>query len=169
MNERKKGFTLTETIVFTAIIATVLLLLVSTSVSTTRQSYISAHKIYATHYAEELGEWLRIQKDLSWQDFYSKSQANLATGPTVYCVNGTILLDTILADMGSYLTDPILDCVFDGINDGLDSTPQIFKRTVSFEEQSDNTKSVKANIIVEWKEAGGAPYSVQTQAIYAPR
>ncbi len=165
-----EAFTLIEVVIFIAISSIILISIVSLSVNITRQTNTSHHKLYATRYADELAEWLRIQKEISWQDFYTKSQA---TVDRKFCVNDAIALMSGLNLLEPY-TSPE-DCPYTGIvhSDPAPtptiSAPRIFKRYIVFDEQTSNTKSVKGTIRVEWREAGIAPYSVQIETLFAPR
>ncbi|MBP6994175.1 prepilin-type N-terminal cleavage/methylation domain-containing protein [Candidatus Woesebacteria bacterium] len=161
-SDRTQGFTLIEVVVFVAIASIIFVTIVSFSINVIRQSLISQHKLYATRYADELAEWLRVQKELSWQDFYTKSQAP-PTPNKVYCANDQLGLTT---DLNSGLA--IGDCVdYDGIRSSLE--PQIYKRSIAFSAQPDNQKSVKGTVLVEWQEANGTLYSVQVETLFAPR
>lgn len=160
----QKAFTLIEVIVFTAIASFIFVVLVTLSVTIMRQSSISVHKVYATHYANELAEWLRVQKELNWQSFYTKSQERILPGNTVFCVNDRIELSDNLLALGSGAVTPT--CGYTGIGT---TPPNIFKRTVTFQEETNNNNGVLATIRVEWKESGGVVYFAQTQTLYAPR
>jgi len=156
-----QGFTLIEVVIFIAIASVIFIAIVSLSVGVVQQTQSSKHKLYASRYADELAQWLRVQKDLSWQDFYVASQQ----GSHNYCVNQHIALDL---DLVTLLVpyDPDI-CVHNGIINGYG--PSRFKRTVYFDEQTDNTKSVKATITVSWVERGSQVESVQLETLFAPR
>lgn len=156
------GFTLIEVVVFIAIASVILVTIVSFSINVIRQSLISQHKLYATRYADEFAEWLRIQKELSWQDFYTKSQA-VPSPDTVYCANDQL---SLTSDLNSALVPN--DCVdYDGIR--LSPESHIYKRSVTFQFQPNNQKSVKGTVRVEWREANDTPYFVQIETLFAPR
>ncbi len=156
-----KGLSLIEVVVFIAISSVILVVIVSLSINVTRQTYISHHKLYATRYADEFAEWLRIQKELSWQTFYDMSQ----TGTRSYCMNNEITLQSALTSMSS---GPCT--VYDGIRTVVsDTEPEIYEREVTFAEQPENTKSVMATIIVKWREANNSLYSTQLETFFAPR
>ena len=161
----RQAFTLIEVVIFIAISSVILISIVSLSVNIMRQMNSSHHKLYATRYADELAEWLRVQKELSWQDFYIKSQTTI---DRTYCVNDAIALTSGLDILVPYsLPD---DCPYAGVvYPGTDPAPRIFKRSIAFDAQDDNTRSVKATIRVEWREANNTPYSVQIETLFAPR
>jgi len=159
------AFTLIEVVIFIAISSVILIAMISLSVNITRQSIISRHKVYATHYADELAQWLRIQKDIGWQNFYTYSQSSPSTQ---FCVNDIITLDSDLTLMSSMTS--LADCPYGGIGTtATEPGPKIFRRYVEFPVQTDNTKSVKGTIRVEWLEAGNALYDVQIETLFAPR
>jgi type II secretory pathway pseudopilin PulG len=160
---RNKAFTLIEVVIFIAISSIILITIVSLSISIIRQTTTSHHKLYAARYADELAEWLRIQKEISWQDFYTMSQFS-SPNDTVYCINSEILLSS---DLTSSLQSG--DCPqYDGITNP-NPGPKIFKRTITFQPQPDNKKSVKGTIRVEWQEANNTLYFVQVETLFAPR
>lgn len=155
------GFTLIEVVIFIAISSIIFIAIVSLSVSVVQQTQSSIHTLYAARYTDELAQWLRVQKEMSWQDFYVVSQQATRT----YCVNNHISLD---ADLVSALTPYVADtCTFQGIIDGYG--PSRFRRTVYFDSQPDNTKSVKATIAVSWMDRGSDPETVELETLYAPR
>lgn len=162
---RKQAFTLIEVVIFIAISSIILITIVSLSISVIRQTTTSHHKLYAARYADELAEWLRIQKEISWQDFYTVAQFRYPSN-TVYCINNDI---TLASDLISALQSN--DCPeYNGIflpNSG----PKIYKRTITFQPQPvlDNKKSVKGTVRVEWREANDTPYFVQVETLFAPR
>lgn len=167
----KSGFTLIEVMVFTVIITIIIVSLISTSIAMSRQTQVTIHKAYATRYADELAEWLRIQKELSWQTFYARSQ-NIPTAPSsprTFCVNGDIALTSTLdTALLNYNTSNLATCSYNGPT----SAPierRIFRRTVTFDTQSSNTQGVKATINVEWLEIGNTVNRVRVQTYFAPR
>lgn len=161
--KHQSAFTLIEVVIFIAISSILLVAIVSLSINIMRQTSVSQHKLYASRYADELAEWLRIQKEISWQDFFSAVQT-LPGASKTYCVNDDIGLTSDLITMlaGG-------DCVSaDGIR-APNPGPKVYKRTVTFPEQSDSTVSLKGTIRVEWREANNAEYEVQIETLFAPR
>lgn len=65
----KKAFTLIEVLIFVSILSFVFVALAAYSTAYLRQVQLNEHKILATHYAEELMEWLHDQKDQDWNAF----------------------------------------------------------------------------------------------------
>lgn len=163
-----EAFTLIEVVIFIAVSSIILISIVSLSVNITRQTNTSHHKLYATRYADELAEWLRIQKEMSWQDFYTTSQMS---AQRTYCVNAPITLESRLDLLVPFDPDNATNtCPYTGITyQDTNPAPKIFKRYIVFDEQTSNTKSVKGTIRVDWREAGNAPYSVQIETLFAPR
>ena len=162
---RNQAFTLIEVVIFIAISSIILITIVSLSISVIRQTTTSHHKLYAARYADELAEWLRIQKEISWQDFYTVTQFHYPSN-TVYCVNSDI---TLTSDLISLLQSG--HCPdYNGISLP-NSGPKIYKRTITFQPQPvrDNKKSVKGTVRVEWREANDTPYFVQVETLFAPR
>lgn len=114
INKHNTGFTLLETIIFIFMISLIFVSLVYASALSTRNNRRTSQKIIATHYAEELREWLRGQKESDWPGFLSKASAggitycfnsNLSTWPAasscslVYSLNNNYLRETTLISL----------------------------------------------------------------------
>lgn len=176
------GMSIIETLIFIAIISIVLVSLTGITASMTRQMRINYNKIYATHYAEELADWLRVQKDVvGWSAFYVRATGLTGSnpGPTTitreYCVNAPIVLNStftgLLNTVGACPASPL------GITD-TSTAPKIYKRSVLFSQvcsttplpalPCSNARGVRAKISVKWIEAGGKEFSVEINTIYAP-
>lgn len=126
----KQGFSLIEVLVFTSILALVFVTISAVVSSSLAILKVQEHKILATHYAEELLNWLQAKKEEDWNVFASKSN-NTVT----YCFNNPI------DDWPSPGSCPV--------NSFLDS---IFKREVLI--GGDYTKK-NITITVKWLEANG--------------
>lgn len=161
-----QGMSIVEVLIFIVILTVVLVSLISITTSVIRQSRANYNKTYATHHAQQLAEWIRIQKDvLGWNDFYSRILSSPGI-TTVWCVNNEIQLTSVL--------DTLLDqndttnCNFQGI---VNVSPSIFNRTVTFSQNAGartSNDSVKATIRVEWNESGNQVNFVETSTVYAP-
>jgi len=75
----KNGFSLVEVLVFVSILSIFFVFASAVTVSSLRDMKFNEHKIMATHYSEELVEWLRAEKEDDWNVFIS----HLGT----YCFN----------------------------------------------------------------------------------
>ncbi len=154
---------LVEVLIFIVILTIVLVSLIGITTSVIRQSRTNYSKTFATHHAQQLAEWLRIQKDVvGWNQFYS----TVMTAPANFCVNDEIRLDSVLGDLLS--ENNTANCDGTGIN-GV--SPQIYNRTVAFtQEPGANTSndSMEVVIRVEWQEAGNQLNFVETSTVYAP-
>lgn len=161
-NVRKRGFSLFEVLIFIVISSFLLVSMVSYRVATIRASRSGYYKIYATRYAEELAEWLRIQKEQDWATFYTKAGGGAAA--IVYCANGSIDLNSTL-DVALTLVNAS-NCNYDGITSASGTTrPKIFRRTVTFTTSS-NQLPVQAAILVEWQEGPNQIFSVPINTTY---
>lgn len=80
----KKGFTLLEVLIFVTLLTIVFVGLAYLATYSIKNTIVSQHKVLATHYGEELQEWLRGEKEAGWEPFVGK-----AGNPTalIYCVN----------------------------------------------------------------------------------
>lgn len=176
--ERKGGMSIIETLIFIAIISIVLVTLTGITASMMRQMRINYNKIYATHYAEELADWLRVQKDVvGWSAFYLRATglATSQTSPALltrsFCVNSPITLTSTYAGLlpaaGTCPASPL------GITDAT-TAPKIYKRSVEFSQTCSvaspcsNARGIRAKIVVQWIEAGGTNFQVEINTIYAP-
>lgn len=65
----KKGFTLIEVIIFITLISLVFITSSYIIAASIRNSNTNIHKILATHYGEELLEWLKGEKETNWENF----------------------------------------------------------------------------------------------------
>ncbi len=141
LNKRrqKTGFTLIEVILFVSLISVVFVTFASLSTVQLRSSRINEHKIIATHYAEELREWLRGEKEENWNTF-------IATRMDTWCFNSE--------PISSWGTLGI--CGYD-----LDNR---YKRTVVLEAGENNTQ-VTADIVVSWME-GQNSYQVPIAGVF---
>ncbi len=169
-----------ETLIFVAIIGVVLITLAGITATLLRQMRTNINKIYATHYAEELADWLRVQKDVvGWNAFYLRATNNNSsvTSGTLtrsFCVNAPISLVSTLVTLLPTNPAPALCAAYSGVTD-LTTAPKIFKRSVTFTQDGcavatpcNNARGVKARVLVEWLEAGGTRYQVDINTIYAP-
>lgn len=157
----KSGMTIVEVLIFITILSVVLVSLSAVTASVIRQSKANYNKTYATHYAEELAEWIRVQRDVvGWNSFHAKAIPVEIPAITskVYCANGPITLTSTIA----LLTNTT--CPKGSLS------PAIFSRTVTFSQVArDNTASVKATIRVSWLEPGNAEYFSEVSTVYAPQ
>ncbi|MCX7881306.1 MAG: hypothetical protein N2482_02205 [Patescibacteria group bacterium] len=137
----KKSFTLIEVLVFVTILTMVFITAISLTVVSLRNIKVNEHKILATHYGEELLEWLRGEKEIDWNTFISR------TASADFCFNN-------------------LNWDFDGsCNYSLCS---IFKRTASFTNISSGgyVYQVNISIIVEWQDLGNT-YQVPINTVFS--
>ncbi len=159
-----RGFSLFEVLIFITISGFLLVSMVSYRVATIRQSRSGYYKIYATRYAEEFAEWLRVQKELGWTDFYNKATNTGTATTTTYCANGTINLDSTLNGVMTAVTAS--NCGYDGITSATpNGRPKIFRRTVTFT-NSDTALPIQAAILVEWQEGPNQIFSVPINTTY---
>lgn len=133
MYTSKDGFTILEVLLFTTLISLVFVAIAYLATFSLVSSRLSTHKVVATHFAEELEEWLRGEKEVDWNTFAAKAN----TEGLLYCVNA------IPADI-SVLTSGT-GC---GSTYGL---APIYKREVTLKKNEDGTQVV-VTVRVEWKE-----------------
>ena len=73
MSVNRRGFTLIEVLVFTAIVSIFYVVAAAVSAYSLGVMKTNENKVYATHYADEVNEWLRNQKESDWTTFSAKS------------------------------------------------------------------------------------------------
>lgn len=128
---KKSGFSLIEVLVFISILILFFVTAAAVVTVSIRNMKINEHKIIATHYAEELLEWLRNYKDEDWTRF------NLKVGK--YCFNGD-----------NYTWPSTGECTSFG------GEPQIFKREVDISALANAKKDT--TVVVRWDDAGREYY-----------
>lgn len=134
MKKENSGFTLLEILLFVTLISLVFIAVSYLSTYSLKTTRVAQQKIIATHFVEELQEWLRGQKEVDWGSFLAK-----AGNPTglIYCVN------SMPADLSGLTSGS--GC---GSTYGLGT---IYKREVTLTKNLTDTQ-VTISIIVTWKE-----------------
>jgi type II secretory pathway pseudopilin PulG len=169
------GMTLVEMLVFVAIISVALITLLGISITMTRQMRTNYNKIYATHYADDALEWMRVQKNVvGWQTFYetvaivaSQTEPNISR---VFCANSPLTSSTEFDD---YFATPAECDEYSGVTD-VSNSPKIFKRQIAVEQvcsevlPCDSSRALNVSVEVSWTDAGGKIYNVETNTVYAP-
>lgn len=122
------GFTLVEIVVFILFITVLFVSIVSVYVKFLFTSNYNENKTIASHYAEELSEWLMFQRDISWDSIKNLNG--------VYCFNDMELKIPISGQCGSFSL-------------GEDKKANYFKREVNFIKRT-STDYIEAIIKVSW-------------------
>jgi len=149
--KKQQAFSLIEVLVFVSILSMFFVLAAAVVTFSLRDMKINEHKIIATQYADELMEWLRSQKEVDWETFYTKADIN----GLVYCFNEQVTSVTNITDLISG------DCgaVYDGIEG---QSPEIFKREATL--TTEGLDQVNVLVEVEWKELGNS-YKVPIKSV----
>lgn len=182
------GFSIIEILVFVAIISFLFIALTATVTSALRRMGTAEHRVYATHYAEELQEWLRAEKESDWNTFVAR---DISGSGTLYCFNTELNFET--PESVWQLLVPAADCAdvettegdsggYDGIwrqivegeeptqtityQAGDTSVPRIYKRYAIVTRANLPTTQMNVQIVVEWKD-GNQYYSVPLNTIFA--
>ncbi len=91
MNKRYKqnqsGFTLLEALFFILFISIIVVSVIYSSSLVIRKNTVSEQKILASHFSEEVREWLRGEKEADWPALFAKSSV---VGIT-YCFNASVV------------------------------------------------------------------------------
>jgi len=134
------GFSILEVMIFASITAVILVAAVGYTVQLVVTMQKNIHSVIATHYVEEVKDWLDGEREDNWQIF----QDQASNAGTVYCLNTELSLDT---------TFPLVAgaCVSDGL------TPSIYQRTLTLTKDTLDTEtatSVASIIQVSWRDQG---------------
>ncbi len=140
---RKHGFSLIETLIFVSILSLLFVVTASVTTLSIRNMKISQHKVMATHYADELMEWLIYQKQSSWQTISEKAPQ---IGET-YCFS-TLDWDHV----GACTTETV---------------GTIYKRQATLTANNSPATSINIEILVQWNEPGPTSYSVNQKSFFS--
>ncbi|MCL4378651.1 MAG: hypothetical protein M1409_09825 [Actinobacteria bacterium] len=122
---------------------------ISVTISALRNMKYNEHKIIATHYGEELSEWLNAQKENDWSYFISFASS---TPGTKYCFDWLNAQNqSILCWPGTSGCPSVVGQNSFGNCNSFGLNPPIFKRQVTLISDATNTK-VTANITVSWSD-----------------
>ena len=155
----KKGFSLIEVMIFITVLSIFFVTAISIAVNTLKSMQVNEHRIIATHYADELLEWFRSEKQGNWQAFVNHI---LAFTPSNTAPSSCLLFNDE-DNTHDWWTTATTDCI---------STPtQIlppmnYKRKVIFWYDSVSSR-INVSITVEWKE-GSITNTVPVQTTYTP-
>ncbi|MFA9288588.1 MAG: prepilin-type N-terminal cleavage/methylation domain-containing protein [Weeksellaceae bacterium] len=157
--KKNQGFTIIELIIFITLLSTILVVAASYVTRLLYNMTTNEHRVKARFYAEEVVEWLNGERQSDWQAF--QNEASVAG--TVYCLNGTISLDTLLQDLTPGACS--------GTNNGYvgvgNRAPKIFKRELTLTKNTaSNATQVTARITVSWVDRD-IEYSVPIETIYS--
>jgi len=138
----KKSFSLIEVLIFVTILSLFLISAATVITFSMHQNTIKVNMLKATHYNEQLLDWLRTQKETDWSIF------TRSAGNSTVCFN----------------TEPISSFSNDCSNK-LDSGA--FNRVAYFttDNSSGIATQVNVKIITSWQE-GGNSYSTQLSGLF---
>jgi type II secretory pathway pseudopilin PulG len=142
--KKKQGFSLIEVLVFTSILALVFITISAAVSSSLAILKVQEHKILATHYAEELLNWLQAEKEADWIAFAGRSN-------DTYCFNANPIVNWPAT--GSCLGNSFLDSIFKReVVIGGDSTKKNITITVKWLEANGENKVTIKRIFNPWEE-----------------
>lgn len=145
------GFSIIEVIIFIGILSVVLTAALGFTIKMIMTVRVNEHRLYASHYVEEVKEWLDGEREADWEEF----ESHATTGGTVYCINNTLgITDT-------------LDSLVTGVCTTNGLTPAIYHRELTLSKNSPTTATrVNATVEVTWIEEG-VQYVEQIQTGYS--
>lgn len=136
------AFTLVEVLIFITLIPLIFITLSYLTTYSLQNTKTNENKILATHYAEELREWLRGEKEKDWVSFN-----NCLTLGATYCVN---TIPANVCSLSSTCSPNFLD--------------NIFIRELTINEKT-NTQ-LKFTIKIRWSE-GSNNYLVPISTVFS--
>lgn len=158
----KSGFSLVEVLVFVTIFSLFFVIAATVVTTTLRITKENQNKIRATHYAEELKEWLTSEKEINWGGAEYVSSVGSFT-EQVTQVHGVVDKSDFCFNASPIAAWPNLGAGACYMN--LDNR---FRRIASFSATPVNgyIKQVSASIAVEWLE-GNVPKKVPLQVEFS--
>lgn len=171
-NSNKNSFSLVEVLVFVTIISVFFVMVVSSTIVAIRNMKYNEHKIIATHYAQELAEWLRAQKTIDWGgDICDISKGCVPSSFTAYATaRGTPPTTTTYC-----FAEPISG--WGSLSTTCSSTQlidSIYSRLVTFNSpissvivlgSTNYVQEVRATITVSWNDLGNS-YNVSENIVF---
>ena len=127
----KKGFSLIEVLVFTAVLGLFFVAALTVTTFNLKNMKIQEHKILATRFAEEGIEWVKQEKEDDWSIFITRGSA----GGTTYCLNNSLSWGSS-SPCGSY------------------ALSTIYKRELVIKNSVPPVDQVNAMITVSWQDMG---------------
>lgn len=152
--EYRDGFTLIEILIFTAIVSVFFVVAAAVSVYSLNIMRTNENRIYATHYADEVDEWLRNEKETTdWTVFSARSAA--APGSN-YCMNNNSL---------GWATNSA--CLSTDYSLGSEYKRQ-FNRDIVLANGTDASSNpiINSKVTVSWKGANGNIFSVPIITVF---
>lgn len=137
----KKGFSLIEVLVFTAVLGLFFVAAMAVATFNLKNMKIQEHKILATRFAEEGVEWMKQEKEDDWSTFIAHNGGD-------YCLNSL--------NWNSYSL-----C---GENYDL-GTPAFFKRELLITKSGPPVDQVNGTVTVTWKE-GSNSFNVAVKTVF---
>lgn len=147
----KKGFSLIEVIIFTSILSIIFVAAASVMTYTMKQNSVQIDKLFATHYTEELSEWLKGERELGWSQLAQYAVASYPSD-SIYCFGSE-------SPAWTPTVNAVSDCAF-----SLDSK---YRRTVTMKADNTNpTTRIQITVTIDWME-GTSVRSTQLHSVYS--
>lgn len=150
-NNSKKAFSLIEVLVFITILALFFVTAAAVVTASLRNMKINEHKILASHYAEELLEWFRGEKEADWHTFaFTSINGSLEEHPND-CFNFNY-------EVGEQISWTTRGCDL--------SLGGMFNRRAWFEPTDVTRDQIDVYIEVAWEELGNS-YSIPLRSRFS--
>lgn len=115
--QKSDGFSLIEVLVFMTLISIVLISAVGFTLNLVHTMSYNQHKLYATHYVQDMKEWLDAEREIDWQAF----QNYATTTGRSYCANNALNPTDTMTVLSTGT------CNFTGVGT---QDPRIFRRRI---------------------------------------
>lgn len=107
LHTNQSGMTLLEVLIFITMITLIFITIASVTVQSIKRTIFNHQKIVATHYAEEVQEWMRGEKESDWAIFSARADETYCLNENVTTCNaeGTCWDDRALCESSDYSLD----------------------------------------------------------------
>jgi Tfp pilus assembly protein PilV len=138
----RRGFSLIEVLIFVTILSLFLIVAAAIITASIRQNTVKVNFLKATHYNQQLLEWIRNEKEIDWNTFVSRGSA---VG-TSYCFTSDVF------------TWSIAPCDYD--------LAALFKRYAVIKTVGSPVTQVEVAIGSDWQE-GGNTNTTKLHTVYS--
>lgn len=149
----KKSFSLIEVLIFIAILSVFMVTSASVITVSMHQNSLQINKLKATHYNNQLLEWIRSEKEIDWNSLEAK-----ASPSSVYCFcDEALAWTTAIGDKNNCCPTPLSG---------------LFRRYLTLTASTyaptgfSSTSQIAVTIYTEWQGAGNA-YSSKLHTLFS--
>lgn len=159
-SSKNSGFTLIEVLVFITLLSLLFTAVLTLSTSLLKTAKYNENKILATHFGEELYEWLQTEKELDWAGptgFLTKAPTYVT--PVSYCFNSPTLTASDWPSSGACSDSSY--ALGNRFNRQIELTLKDVTTPLGAVEQQ-----VEAKIEVSWRDGSFPPFTVSITTVF---